>query len=459
MRRESKPRRLSAEEVAIILDSVADGVFTVDRDLVITSFNRAAEEITGFTADEAIGERCYNVFRSSVCQGGCLLAESIRTGLNRSGLEVNILNRKNEEVPISVSTAVLRGRDGELLGGVETFRDLSAVEQLRRETRRRYTLGDLVSKNHRMQAVFALVDDVAASTAAVLIEGETGTGKGLLARAIHDRSARCERPFIAVNCGSLPDTLLESELFGHVAGAFTDARQARQGRFELADGGTLFLDEIGDMSLAMQVKLLRVLQDGTFEPVGASQARRVDVRILAATHRDLKERVGRERFREDLYYRINTVRLRLPPLRERPEDIPLLVDHFVARFNELTGRGLTGRRVSGVSPQAMRALLRYRWPGNVRELEHAIEHAFVLVKDRTIGLQHLPVEISGKVPVESDESEGGGAGGSVLDDAERRVIEEVLAKHGGNRAAAGRELGVSRTTLWRKMRRLGIRLR
>jgi PAS domain S-box-containing protein len=458
MPRDDRGRRPSPEEVGIILDSVADGVFTVDGDFVITSFNRAAEEITGFSADEAIGERCYNIFRSSVCQSGCLLAESIRSGRNLSGLELNILNRRNEEVPISVSTAVLRGHDGRPLGGVETFRDLSAVEQLRLEMKRRFTLCDMISKNQRMQEVFALVDDVAVSAASVLIEGETGTGKGMLARAIHDRSPRREAPFVAVNCGSLPDTLLETELFGHVAGAFTDARRARQGRFELADGGTLFLDEIGDMSLAMQVKLLHALQDGTFEPVGTSEPRRADVRIIAATHRDLRERVNRERFRKDLYYRINTVRLALPPLRERKEDIPLLVDHFITRFNA-GGPGPHGRKVRSVSPQAMRTLMRYRWPGNIRELEHAIEHAFVLVKDRVIGLQHLPLEISGKVPVDADGPNGDAAGGSILHDAERSAIEEVLAKHGWNKAAACRELGVSRTTLWRKMRRLGIRLK
>lgn len=453
MTRDDAPFRLSSEEVAVILDSIADGVFTVDLDFKITSFNRSAELITGFSTEEALGQQCYNIFRTSVCQTDCLLGESIRTGRRISGQEVTILNRKNVEVPISVSTAILRNPEGDVIGGVETFRDLTAVEQLRQEMQKKYTLHDMISKNHRMQQIFALVTDVASSTASVMIQGETGTGKGLLARAIHNESPRRDGPFVEVNCGSLPDTLLESELFGHVAGAFTDARAARKGRFEVADGGTLFLDEIGDTSQVMQVKLLRVLQEGMFEPVGSSETRKTDVRIIAATHRDLKELVTRESFRRDLYYRINTVQLMLPPLRERREDIPLLVDHYIERFNRLTGK-----RVRKASGKAMQALMQYAWPGNVRELEHAIEHAFVLAKETTFGLHHLPVELSDEEGSSRDPDADGAGRSSILYDAERRAIEEVLTRHGWNKAAASRELGMSRTTLWRKIKRLGIRL-
>jgi PAS domain S-box-containing protein len=442
---------LSPQEVATILDSIADGVFTVDREFIITTFNRAAERITGFSAGEAIGERCYNIFRAPVCQTGCLLAESIQTGKQISGLELTILNRRNEEVPISISTAVLRNEEGEVIGGVETFRDLTAVQRLRQEMRRRHTLHDMVSKNHRMQEIFALVSAVAASDAAVLIEGETGTGKELLAKAIHEESLRRDGPFVKVNCGALPDTLLESELFGHVAGAFTDAKHARVGRFESADGGTVFLDEIGDTSPAMQVKLLRVLQEGTFEPVGSSETRTADVRIITATHQDLKERLASRTFRQDLYYRINTVRLSLPPLRERREDVPLLVEHFIERFN-----GLTGKDVRQVSPDAMQAMVRYTWPGNVRELEHAIERAFVLVNDSVIRLSHLPSELSCEEPLAQTVSATEDHGSFILENAQRQVIEEVLRRHGGNRSAACQELGMSRTTLWRKIRKLGI---
>jgi len=457
MPRKKRQSALGPQEVAVILDSVADGVFTVDRDFIITSFNRAAERITGFSADEAIGQRCYNIFRTSVCQSGCLLAESIRTGREISGAELTILNRHNDEVPASVSTAVLRDAEDRVIGGVETFRDLTAVEELRRQMRRRYSLHDMHSKNHRMQEVFALVPDVAASTASVLIQGETGTGKELLAQAIHHESPRADGAFIKVNCGALPDTLLESELFGHVAGAFTDARSDRKGRFELADGGTLFLDEIGDTSPAMQVKLLRVLQEGRFEPVGSSETRSTDVRVISATHRDLKGLVEQGQFREDLFYRVQTILLTLPPLRARREDIPLLVEHFIERFN-----GLTGKDVRNVSGDGMRVLMRYDWPGNVRELEHAIEHAFVLVKDRTIALSHLPEVVSRAggsepgLPASPAAATEPGQPSTVLADSQRQAILAVLQRNHWNRDAASRELGLSRTTLWRKMQKLGI---
>jgi len=452
--RETSSSPLGLEEVGTILDSIGDGVFTVDEDFHITSFNRSAERITGFSAKEAIGEKCHNIFRAPICQTGCLLAESIRTGRPTTCLELTILNRRNVVVPISVTTAVLRNRDGDAIGGVETFRDLTTVEGLRREVRRRYSLHNLLSKNHLMQEIFALAKDVALTKASVLIEGETGTGKELLAQAIHNESPRADAPFVKVNCGALPDSLLESELFGHVAGAFTDARGKRKGRFELADKGTIFLDEIGDMSPSMQVKLLRVLQEGKFEPVGSSQTRSTDVRVIAATHHDLKEQVARDEFREDLYYRINTVMLSLPTLRERREDIPLLVERFIERFN-----GLMGKEVRGVAGEAMKALMSYHWPGNVRELEHAIEHAFVLVKTATIGLEHLPVELTKPVHHEVAPALGDSQGESTWAKAERRTIEQALERHRWNKAAASRELGMSRSTLWRKMRKFGIRAR
>jgi len=283
----------------------------------------------------------------------------------------------------------------------------------------------------------------------VLIQGETGTGKELLARAIHNESPRRDGPFVKVNCGALPDTLLESELFGHVAGAFTDARTDREGRFEAAAGGTIFLDEVGDTSPAMQVKLLRVLQDGAFEPVGSNQTRTTDARVVSATHQDLKSLVADGRLRDDLYYRINTVLLTLPPLRERREDIPLLVEHFIERFNHLTGK-----QVRNLSGDALRRFMTYGWPGNVRELEHAIEHAFVLVKGIAIDTQHLP-EALRQTPQPSPPDDNA-CPRSPLAESERQVISATLQRHDGNKTAAAHELGLSRTTLWRKIRRLGI---
>lgn len=442
--------RLSQEEMAVILDSVADGVFTIDRDFTITSFNRSAEQITGFSAEEAIGQRCYNIFRTSVCQGECLLAESIRTGRPISGMEITILNRDNREVPISVSTSTLQDRQGRVIGGVETFRDLTAVQGLRKEIRQRYALGDMLSKNHRMREIFGLVPDIAASKATVLIQGETGTGKELLARSLHSESPRSAEPFVAVNCAALPDSLLESELFGHVAGAFTDARTARAGRFKQADGGTIFLDEIGDMSLAMQAKLLRVLEEGTFEPLGSNRSERCDVRVIAATHRNLKQRVGEGAFRQDLFYRINTVVLTLPPLRERKEDIPLLVEHFIERFTHLMGKN-----VQSLAGDAMQALLDHDWPGNVRELEHALEHAFVLSRAPVIEKSALPHEITSS-SVRTNKKPSGTSARDIIESGERQALLQVLQNHHWNRQSAAQALGVSRTTLWRKMKAYGL---
>jgi PAS domain S-box-containing protein len=438
----AKKRELKSSDATLILDSVADGVFAVDKDWRITYFNKAAERITGFSRQEAMGQHCYNIFRASCCQQGCVLRQSMETGRDITGLRVDILDRDNREKPISVSTAVLKDSSGSVTGGVEIFRDMSLVEELRREIKKTYRFRDMVSKNHRMQEIFSLVPDVAASKASVLIQGPTGSGKELLARAIHFESPRADKPFIKVNCGALPDTLLESELFGHVAGAFTDARTGRKGRFELADGGTMFLDEVGDVSPAMQVRLLRVLQEGSFEPVGSSESITVDVRVISATHRDLKTLATEGRFRDDLFYRINTVVLSIPPLRERLEDLPLLIEEFLVKFNSLTGKS-----VSSVSRSTMEILMSYEWPGNIRELEHAIEHAYVLVKSETIRPEHLPPGLS----------ESGSAHHlAPIERSERSAIVEALEENSFDRAKTSRQLGISRTTLWRKMKRYEI---
>ncbi|MBF0199118.1 MAG: sigma 54-interacting transcriptional regulator, partial [Planctomycetes bacterium] len=317
------------EEVALILDSIADGVFTVDKDWKITSFNRAAEEITGTSAEKALGNYCKDIFRTNICDNDCPLKKSIDTGLPIHNKTVMIKNVMGENVPISISTAVLKSNKGTVLGGVETFRDMSIVEELMKKISGQHVLEDIVSKNDIMQDIFKILPDIAQSASTVLIEGESGTGKELFAQAIHNLSPRKKKPFVAINCGAFPDTLLDSELFGHKAGAFTDAKSDKLGRFALAEGGTLFLDEIGDLSPPFQALLLRVLQERQYVPVGGTQSIKTNVRVIAATNKYLHNLVKNEVFREDLYYRVNVVRIEIPPLRKRSEDIPLLVQTFI----------------------------------------------------------------------------------------------------------------------------------
>jgi PAS domain S-box-containing protein len=436
---------LGLAQARAILDSIGDGVFTVDLEWRVSTFNRAAEEITGIARHDALGRYCWEVLKASVCESGCPLRQTMATGRPVANKAVYIVDSGGEQIPVSISAAVLRGDDGQVVGGVETFRDLSAVEALRAELDGRYSFADMVSKNDRMQELFGILPQLAASDSTVLIRGESGTGKEIVARAIHGLSERREQPMVCVNCGALPDTLLQSELFGHKAGAFTDARQDRPGRFAQAAGGTILLDEVGEMSPSLQVALLRVLEEGTCQPLGGTETLRPDVRILAATHQDLRRMVAENRFRQDLYYRINVIQVLLPPLRERREDIPLLVDHFIARF-----RNLRGKDISGVTPQALALLVSHDYPGNVRELENIIEHAFVLCNGGMIGIAHLPAELNrGAAPAQNES-------GLTLEQAERMHILHALARHDWQREDAAEELGIHRTTLWRKMRKLGI---
>ncbi len=434
--------------LSIILDSIADGVFTVDANWRITSFNRAAQRITGVSREEALGQHCYDVFQANICQWACALRRTMETGQQIIDLPIDVLNSEGKKVPISISTAVLRDKGGKVVGGVETFRDLSAIEELKKEITKRYTYMDIISKNHRIQELFAILPDVAESDSTVLIQGPSGSGKELFARAIHHLSFRKEQPYVVVSCGALPDTLLESELFGYVQGAFTDAKRDKPGRFALAQGGTIFLDEIGDVSPAMQIKLLRVLQEREYEPLGAIAPLKADVRIIAATNKNLAELVESGAFRQDLYYRLNVVRIELPDLCRRREDIPLLVEHFINVFNLRKGK-----HIAGVAPEVLEVLMRYDFPGNVRELENIIEHAFVLCRGKQIELQHLPDEISGKshrgvLPEE--------AAGDPLRDSEARVIRETLRRYDGHRGRTASALRIHPSTLWRKMKRLGI---
>ncbi|MFN2351906.1 MAG: sigma-54 interaction domain-containing protein, partial [Kiritimatiellia bacterium] len=383
------PAKTLRDGATEILESISDGVFTVDADWHITYFNRAAEAITGIRRREALGRPCAEVFRASMCEADCALRHTVKTGKPVIGKSTFIINAAGRHIPISVSTAILRDEHGQITGGAETFRDLSLVEELRRELSGKFKMGDLISCSPAMRRIFDILPQVAASRATLLIRGATGTGKELLARAVHDLSERRNKKFIAVNCGALPETLLESELFGYVRGAFTGAARDKPGRFALAQGGTLFLDEIGDITPALQVRLLRVLQEKTYEPLGGTRTLKTDARIIAATHRDLQALVRKGIFREDLFYRLNVVPLELPPLRQRREDIPLLLEHFIERFNRRLDKNITGS-----DPEVMEILMAHDYPGNVRELENIVERAFVLCPKGQIGLRHLPPELT-----------------------------------------------------------------
>ena len=434
-----------------ILESISDGVFTVDADWIVTSFNRAAEKITGVTRKEAIGRRCAEVFRSSMCGAECALQKTLKTGHPIIGKSGYIINADGERIPISISTAVLKDANGKVVGGAETFRDLSEIDALRRELEGRVHVGELVSHSPIMQKLFEVLPAIAASPSTVLIQGETGTGKELMARTLHALSPRKAGPFIAVNCGALPDTLLESELFGYKAGAFTGAVKDKPGRFTLAKGGTLFLDEIGEVSPALQVRLLRVLQERVFEPLGSTHSEKADVRVIVATNRDLLERCRAGVFREDLYYRVNVVRVELPPLRRRQEDIPLLAEQFIARFNRLQNKA-----VGGIAPEALSLLMAHDWPGNVRELENVIERAFILCGTGCIDLIHLPDALTGAGLSRDANSRIGLR--EARDALDAQAIRVALEHSSGSRVQAAKKLGVHKTTLFRKIRALGIDL-
>jgi PAS domain S-box-containing protein len=432
-----------------VLRSVADGVFTVNQDWQITSFNQAAERITGIPADEAIGRKCSEVFHADICEQGCAIRHTLETGDEIIDKPARILNVRGRGIPVSVSTALLRKEDGTLLGAVETFRDLSALEQLRREIQNRYTFEDIIGKSEAFQKIFAIMPDIAESDSTVLIEGPSGSGKELIARAIHNLSHRSKKPYVVVNCGTLPAPLFESELFGYIRGAFTDAKTDKPGRIAAAEGGTIFFDEIGDLPPETQIKLLRVLQEREYEPLGGVKPEKANVRVVAATNRKLMDQVAKGLFRDDLYFRLAVVRLSIPPLEERKDDIPYLIEHFIRRFNVKRNRN-----IDGVTPKVMEILMRHNFPGNARELENIIEYSFVLCHNKHIDVEHLPENLqpAGRQQAWSQTKEPG----TPLGKAEADAIREVLVTHEGNIGRAAAALGISRTTMWRKMKKFGI---
>ena len=436
------------KHTAVILDSIADGVFSVDCDWRITSFNRAAEIITGVLKDEALGSTCRDVFHSNICDGNCLLKQSIQNDQPVTNKSIYIINANGEQVPISISAAPLKNADGKIVGGIETFRDLSEITELRKQLEKKYTFQDIISKNNSIQKIFDILPDIAVSDSTVLILGDSGTGKELFAQAVHNLSHRESKPLVVINCGGLPDTLLESELFGYKAGAFTDAKKDKPGRFTVAEGGTIFLDEIGDISQALQVRLLRVLQEKTYEPLGANESIKANVRIITATNKNLQQLVHEGIFRQDLFYRLNVVSMKLPPLNERKEDIPLLINHFINRFNKLKNKN-----IEDVSDEVLTILINHNYPGNIRELENIIEYSFILCRDHLIQISHLPEQFQKKFIDLSDRP----SMGLTLAAIQKRALEQALIRNNWKRMATAKELNIDKGTLRRMIDRLGIK--
>lgn len=445
-----------------ILDSISEGVYTVDSNWKITSFNSAAQAITGYSENQALGRECREILRSSLCSVGCPLRETLTSGQPRMDVQGEIQTRDGDRRGTLFSTAVLRDHAGQAVGGVESIRDLGLLEDLLARVPARLGSG-VIGTSPAMLRISGLLDLVRDSDATVLFTGESGTGKSLLAQELHRRSKRRDRPFMKVSCAALAEGLLESELFGHVRGAFTGATQDRAGRFEAANGGTVFLDEIGEIAPATQIKLLRFVQDQEFERVGSSRTVRVDVRLVAATNRDLVRLVREGAFREDLYYRLAVIPVHVPPLRERREDIPALVAHGLKRLS-----GKAGGVQKALAPEVMGLFARYAWPGNIRELENVLEHGFVCTPGSLITLSALPEHFlvlarngeagAGRGQPEDGRVENLAPQATILSrDRELERVQEALRRSGGRMGEAAALLGVDRTTLWRRMRRLGLR--
>ncbi len=421
--------------------SLSEGVFALDDQHRITAMSRSAERLTGFAEGEVQGKVCGEVFQAPPGTE-CPFHEVVRTGTGFSQRDLVIRGKGGRAIHVAATATPLRTRAGAVEGAVVVLRDLAEIDRLRKHIDTGSSAYGIIGAHPLVRRVVEKVETVAPSEASILILGESGTGKELVAHAVHRLSARQDGPFVKVNCAALADTLLESELFGHVRGAFTGAVKDRPGRFEAADGGTLFLDEIGETSPSLQVRLLRVLQEGEFERVGESRTRKADVRIVAATNRDLRREVAEGRFRDDLFYRLCVVPIQMPPLRERRDDIPLLVDHFLKRLAAKEGR----RKI--VSPAVYPVLLHYAWPGNVRELENAVAHAYVCSAGDTLTPEALPEHLLAADPPPGTPDPAA---------EERRAVRDALDATGWNKGEAAQRLGLSRTTLWRRMRDLGIR--
>ena len=443
-----------------IINTMNDGLMVVSPDGTILMVNQAFENILGYRREELIGRSCV-MLSCDTCATARSAGKDRWCDLFEQGAATRkpclLMRKDGSYVHILKNAAILRDEAGQVLGAVETLTDISELdkrdEKIQHLSKLVDTAGDfhgLVGKSSRMQHVFELTQKAAQSEAPVIIHGESGTGKELVAHAIHALGRRSEGPFIPCNCAALNEALLESELFGHVKGAFTGAYTHRQGRFEAAHRGDIFLDEVGDIPPPIQVKLLRVLESKQFERVGDVRPIAVDVRIITATHRDLESLVAAGRFREDLFFRINVIPINLPPLRERLEDLPLLVDHFLSRL-----RARSGKAISGVTREAMQIFLDHPWPGNVRELIGALEYAFVVAESGLIAPAHLPPKLGSPGPSPGTPPEAG----AIPDTDEKTSLINALRQAGGNQSRAAALLGVSRVTIWHRMKKYGIDVR
>ncbi len=436
----------SRDNYEAVFNSMNEGLVIVDMNGVVIECNQAFYTITGLKEKQVLGRGVADIFcENRQCGINVAVMHTLQTGGPCREHAMDIVTRDKKRVPAVFSTAVLKDRQGYKKGIVVLFRDVSQINELKKKLGERYSFHSLIGKDRRMQEIYTLIEEVADTDANVLILGESGTGKELVAGAIHYQSRRTDAEFVKVSCAALSETLLESELFGHVRGAFTGAIHDKIGRFERAHKGTIFLDEIGEIGPAVQVKLLRVLQEKEIERVGEARSRKVDARIIAATNRDLWQMVRDTDFREDLYYRLKVLTIEVPPLRWRREDIPLLVDHFILKFNRQYNK-----HISAAGCDAMSQLMEYDWPGNVRELENAIEHAFVKTRTSTLMPQNLPREIA------PDPQHSVPAGRKHTAGIDRHILIAALEQTGWNQARTARKLGINRTTVWRKMRAFNI---
>lgn len=433
----------------IILDNLDIGVLTVDRGNHISFFNTMAEKITGYSRSELLGKSCGRVFGPRFGNDFQNDPHSLEDDNGHIRVETDLATREGQRIPVKANYVPLKNEEGSVVGGLTTISDLSLHYHYKSAIQGQYTYYDMVGRHPEMQKIFEILPVIASSDATVLIEGPTGTGKDLLAKIIHNTSERADRKLIKVNCASLPDNLLESEMFGYVKGAFTGADRDKPGRFQLADGGTIFLDEIGDLPLPLQAKLLRVIEDREFYALGSRQTTQVDVRIISATNQNLKHMVDEKKFREDLYYRLNVMRLEIPALKDRKSDLPLLIEHILKRICTTKHTD-----ISRIDESAMEVLLNYDYPGNVRELENILEHALIICRGDVIERNHFPLWLLKNVTDEASDEGNARSARRVWDEKER--IIDTLRRYRWNKSHTARALNMDRTTLWRKMKKYQI---